>query len=36
MYPDKISVVDYTETTVEWRQWAVANPKPKDDNGYTA
>ena len=28
---DKISAVDYTETTVEWEQWAVADSESEDD-----
>ena len=33
---DKISAVDYTETTVEWEQWAVADSESEDDNEDTA
>jgi len=29
---DKISAVDYTETTVEWGQWAVADSELENDN----
>jgi len=33
---DKISVVDYTETTMEWKQWTVDDSELEDDNKDTA
>jgi len=33
---EKIFAVDYTETAVEWKQWAVADSESEDDNEVTA